>query len=84
MVLSRELCVKLIRLGRAAYVREATRFKSTLDTIDVPARDNQVIDEAVGNASHFHLPENMAFAVFSAVINSSVPFEKCVFDSFGG
>ena len=75
---------KLIQLGRAAYVREATRFKSTLDTVDVPVRDSQVIDEAAGNASHFHLPENVAFAVFSAIINSSVPFEKCVFNSFSG
>jgi len=55
-----------------------------LDAVDVPARDNQVIDEAAGNASYFHLPENIAFAVFSAIINSSVPFERCVFDSFGG
>ncbi|KAJ3577020.1 hypothetical protein NP233_g30 [Leucocoprinus birnbaumii] len=67
---------------RAAYVREATRFKATRDTVDVPTRDQQVIDEAVGNATQFHLPQVIAQGVFSAIINSSVGFELCVFDSF--
>ncbi|KAF8964778.1 chorismate mutase [Flammula alnicola] len=67
---------------RAAFVREATRFKATHDTVDVPSRDQQVIDEAVANATGVHLPQTIARAVFTAIINASVPFELCVFDSF--
>ncbi|KAF9530618.1 chorismate mutase [Crepidotus variabilis] len=67
---------------RAAYVREATRFKTTRDVVDVPTRDTQVIDGAVQNALAFHLPQTVAKAVFTAIINSSVSFELCVFDSY--
>ncbi|CZT02859.1 uncharacterized protein RAG0_09853 [Rhynchosporium agropyri] len=66
---------------RAAFVREATRFKRTIDSIDVPARDREVIEGAV-NASRKtepRLPETIARAVFEAIINASVPFEECVF-----
>ncbi|KAK0102393.1 hypothetical protein ONS95_006013 [Cadophora gregata] len=69
---------------RAAYVREATRFKATLDTVDVPARNVEVIEGAV-NASRTtnpRLPETIARAVFEAIINASVPFERCVFGEF--
>ncbi|PPQ89344.1 hypothetical protein CVT25_003182 [Psilocybe cyanescens] len=75
----------VVKLGpshhdRAAYVREATRFKATRDVVDVPARDQQVIDDAVASASdpQINLPETIARAVFTAIINSSVPFERCV------
>ncbi|KDR77214.1 hypothetical protein GALMADRAFT_435941 [Galerina marginata CBS 339.88] len=67
---------------RAAFVREATRFKASRDVVDVPSRDQQVIDEASQNATQFHLPQTIARAVFTAVINASVPFELCVFNSF--
>lgn len=30
-------------------MREATRFKATLDTVDVPARDEQVVENAVAS-----------------------------------
>ncbi|KAJ3503389.1 hypothetical protein NLJ89_g8457 [Agrocybe chaxingu] len=68
--------------SRAAFVREATRFKPMRDLVDVPARDRQVIDRAVGGAPAVHLPQTIARAVFTAIINTSVPFELCVFDSF--
>ncbi|KAF8153163.1 chorismate mutase [Crassisporium funariophilum] len=67
---------------RAAFVREATRFKVMHDLVDVPARDAQVIEQAVTDATAVHLPQSVARAVFAAIINSSVPFELCVFDSF--
>ncbi|KAL2071268.1 hypothetical protein VTL71DRAFT_12503 [Oculimacula yallundae] len=71
---------------RAAFVREATRFKGTVDAVDVPARDLEVIEGAV-NASRTtvpRLPETIARAVFEAIINASVPFEQCVFGEFKG
>jgi hypothetical protein len=63
---------------RAAFVREATRFKTMHNLVDVPARDSQVIDGAVCNATVLHLPETIAKAVFSAIINASLSFELCV------
>ncbi|KJA25315.1 hypothetical protein HYPSUDRAFT_64895 [Hypholoma sublateritium FD-334 SS-4] len=69
---------------RAALVREATRFKLTHDTVDVPSRDLQVIDQAVEDATNVHLPQTIARAVFAAIIEACVPFELCVFDSFHG
>ena len=43
---------------RAGYLREATRFKATRDSIDVPSRDQQVIDNAPASAVALvlHLP----------------------------
>ncbi|KAH7911327.1 chorismate mutase [Hygrophoropsis aurantiaca] len=67
---------------RAAYVREATRFKATLDTVDVPSRDQEVIQGAEANATRYHLPQTIAREVFTAIINASVPFEDCVFNAF--
>jgi len=69
---------------RAAYVREATRFKSTLDTVDVPSRDAEVISGAVAVANNTAppLPETIARIVFTAILNASVPFEECVFERF--
>ncbi|THV51709.1 hypothetical protein BGAL_0101g00110 [Botrytis galanthina] len=71
---------------RAAYVREATRFKATLDTVDVPSRDQAVIEGAVAKANETvpRLPEVIARSVFEAIINGSVPFEECVWGSFEG
>ena len=69
---------------RAAYVREATRFKATLDTVDVPSRDEAVIEGAVeaSNGTTPPLPETIARGVFEAIINASVPFEECIFEAF--
>ncbi|KAF9564080.1 hypothetical protein CPC08DRAFT_760470 [Agrocybe pediades] len=67
---------------RVAFVREATRFKAMHGLVDVPSRDEQVIEGAVANATAVHLPQTVARAVFTSIINSSVPFELCVFDSF--
>ncbi|KAF8180119.1 hypothetical protein BJ912DRAFT_855388 [Pholiota molesta] len=66
----------------AAFVREATRFKGTVGEVDVPSRDSQVIAAAVASATAMHLPQSIASVVFTAIINASVPFELCVFDSF--
>lgn len=67
-----------MRTCRAAFVREATRFKAMHNLIDVPARDSQVIDGAVTNATSLHLPETIAKAVFTEIINASISFELCV------
>lgn len=70
---------------RAGYVREATRFKATLDSVDVPSRDQQVIDEAVqgGDATAPKVPEVISKAVFEGIISGGVEFEKCVWESYG-
>ncbi|TFK29524.1 hypothetical protein FA15DRAFT_347546 [Coprinopsis marcescibilis] len=67
---------------RAAFLREATRFKATRDRVDDPQRDSEVIQGAVDNALGVHLPQTIANAVFTAIVESSVVFELCVFDSF--
>ena len=68
-----------------ATVREATRFKATLDSVDVPSRDAAVIEGAVAaaNGTHPPLPQTVAKGVFEAILNASVPFEECVFEMFG-
>ena len=63
---------------RAGYVREATRFKATRDTVDVPSRDQQVIDSAVASAIALHLPQTIARAVFTTILDASISFELCV------
>ena len=65
-------------------VREATRFKTTLDTVDVPSRDTAVIEGAVAaaNSTTPPLPQTVARGVFEAILNASVPFEECVFEEF--
>lgn len=68
--------------ARAGYVREATRFKATHDTVDVPSRDQQVIDSAVASAIALHLPQTIARAVFTTILNASVSFELCVVIDF--
>ena len=75
----------LVCSARAAYVREATRFKETYATVDNPTRDAQVVNEAVEEAPAMGLPQTIAAAVFETIINSSVLFEQCVvrkLDSF--
>lgn len=69
---------------RAAFVREATRFKATLDSVNVPSRNQEVIDEAVAaaNTTTPPLPQVIAQGVFEAILNSSVPFEECVYESY--
>ncbi|KXN80766.1 hypothetical protein AN958_07823 [Leucoagaricus sp. SymC.cos] len=67
---------------RAAYVREATRFKATRDTVDVPSRDRVVVEQAVEKAPQYYLPRVIAQGVFSAIINASVSFELCVVCDF--
>ncbi|KAF6751661.1 chorismate mutase [Ephemerocybe angulata] len=69
---------------RAALVREATRFKPTRSNVDVPSRDTEVINGAVEGSVKVNLPEAIARAVFTAIINSSVDFELCIFDAFNG
>lgn len=59
-------------------MREATRFKATHDTVDVPSRGRQVIEQAVEGAVRYRLPQIIAKGVFSAIINASTIFELCV------
>lgn len=77
-------------------MRETTRFKgkgegsgfwcadSCWIGVDVPSRDEEVIQGAVNplGSTGPVLPEIIAAPVFEAIINSSVPFEKCAFGSF--
>ncbi|KAG1866988.1 hypothetical protein C8R48DRAFT_703867 [Suillus tomentosus] len=63
---------------RASYVREATRFKATVSDINVPSRNQQVIQGVVDNALSVHLPQIVAKIVYEGIINSSVIFEKCI------
>ncbi|KAL3427140.1 hypothetical protein PVAG01_00649 [Phlyctema vagabunda] len=71
---------------RAAYVREATRFKATLATVDVPERDAAVIAKAIAaaNSTSPRLPATVAEGVYKAIIAANVPFEECVFEKFAG
>jgi len=66
---------------RAAYVREATRFKPTESSINVPSRNQEVIQGAIDGASAVHLPQIVAKMVFESIINSSVLFEQCIVSS---
>ena len=63
---------------RAAYVREATRFKSREEDVDDPSRDQQVIQRAIDGAPAVHLPQIVAQMVYQSIINSSVLFEECI------
>jgi chorismate mutase len=67
---------------RAGYVREATRFKATLDSVDVPTRDRQVIDGAVEDGKEIGVPEVLSRSVFEGIIEGGVGFEECVWGSF--
>ena len=63
---------------RSAYVREATRFKSTEASINDPARNEQVIQGAIDDAPAVHLPQIVGQMVYQSIINSSVLFEECI------
>ncbi|KAG2087720.1 chorismate mutase [Suillus cothurnatus] len=67
---------------RASYVREATRFKSTLADVNDPSRNQQVIQGAVDAAPSVHLPQIVAETVYEGIINSSVLFEECIFNTY--
>ncbi|KAN0081446.1 hypothetical protein V8E55_009070 [Tylopilus felleus] len=67
---------------RMAYVREATRFKSTEADVDNPTRDQQVIQGAINGAPAVHLPQVVAQMVYQSIINSSVLFEVCIFNTY--
>ncbi|KAG2127237.1 chorismate mutase [Suillus clintonianus] len=67
---------------RTSYVREATRFKATIAAVNDPSRNQQVIQGAVDAAPSVHLPQIVAKKVYEAIINSSVLFEECIFDTY--
>ncbi|KAG1867007.1 hypothetical protein C8R48DRAFT_772197 [Suillus tomentosus] len=69
---------------RASYVREATRFKATVSDVNVPSRNEQVIQGAVDDAPSVHLPQIVAKSVYEGIINSSVVFEECIFNTYAG
>lgn len=54
------------------------------EAVDVPARDQAVIQGAVdaANTTTPPLPATIARAVFEAIINASVPFEQCIFGEY--
>ncbi|CAG7919307.1 unnamed protein product [Penicillium olsonii] len=63
---------------RAAYVREATRFKSTRAAVNAPSRNEAVLKQADQQAVHIGLPVTIAQAAMGAILNSSVAFEECI------
>ncbi|KAJ5851704.1 Chorismate mutase [Penicillium soppii] len=65
---------------RAAYVKEATRFKSTRAAVNVPSRNEAVLKQAELQAMHIGMPVTIARAAMGAILNSSVAFEECIFD----
>ncbi|KAJ6185699.1 hypothetical protein N7519_007000 [Penicillium mononematosum] len=67
---------------RAAYVREATRFKSSRASVNVPSRNEAVLKQAEQQAVHIGVPVTIARAAIGAILNSSVPFEQCIFDAY--
>ncbi|OQE40116.1 hypothetical protein PENCOP_c006G03408 [Penicillium coprophilum] len=67
---------------RAAYVREATRFKSTRASVNVPSRNEAVLKQAEQQAVEIGVPVTIARAAMGAILNSSVPFEECIFDAY--
>jgi hypothetical protein len=52
--------------------------------VDVPSRDEEVIQGAVDAANTMSplLPQTIAKKVFEAILNSSVSFEECVFGEY--
>jgi hypothetical protein len=63
---------------RAAYVREATRFKSTRDAVNDPSRNEAVLQQAQQQAIHIGMPVTIARAAMEAILDSSVAFEECI------
>ncbi|KAF3016063.1 hypothetical protein E8E15_006167 [Penicillium rubens] len=66
----------------AAYVREATRFKSSWASVNVPSRNEAVLKQAEQQAVHIGVPVTIAHAAMGAILNSSVPFEQCIFEAY--
>lgn len=67
---------------RSSYVGEATRFKATIADVNVPSRNQQVIQGAVDAAPSVHLPQIVAEIVYEGLVNSSVLFEECIFNTY--
>lgn len=59
-------------------MREATRFKSTRASVNVPSRNRAVVEQAEQQAIRVGMPVTIALAAFGAILNSSVPFEQCI------
>ncbi|KAJ5512430.1 Chorismate mutase [Penicillium fimorum] len=68
---------------RAAYVREATRFKSTRESVNVPSRNEAVLKRAEQQAVDIGVPVTIVRATIGAILNSSVPFEQCIVSNLG-
>ncbi|KAG6382056.1 hypothetical protein JVT61DRAFT_693 [Boletus reticuloceps] len=75
---------KLLELlsNRTAYSREAARFMSEEADVDDPLRDQQIIQRAMDNATAVHLPQIVAQKVFQSIINSTVEFEECIYNTY--
>ena len=72
------LLTEVVALDRAAFVREAARFKSNYTSINVPSRNEQVVQGAVQSAPAVDLPQVIAKGTYEAIINSSTKFEYCI------
>lgn len=67
---------------RSAYVREATRFKATEESVNDPSRSQEVIQGAIDAAPSVYLPQIVAKVVFEGILNASVLFEECIFNAY--
>jgi chorismate mutase len=46
--------------------------------VNVPSRNEEVVQNAEQQAVHLGMPVTIARATFEAILNSSVPFEQCI------
>ncbi|MEQ9812828.1 MAG: chorismate mutase [Azospirillaceae bacterium] len=70
---------------RAAFTREAARFKATIDEVAAPQRAAAVIEGATRRAVAEGVPERIARAVFEALVRSSIDDQRAYYlDHRGG
>lgn len=62
----------------AAYVGEATRFKSTRESVNVPERNEAVLERAEQHAVQVGMPVTIARATVETILKSSMAFEECI------
>ncbi|EAS36626.3 uncharacterized protein CIMG_01980 [Coccidioides immitis RS] len=67
---------------RMAYVQEATRFKHTRESVNVPARNKQIVERAKREAVRLGMPVSVAKAVYETVLKAGIRFEECIFDEY--
>ncbi|KIM77827.1 hypothetical protein PILCRDRAFT_610417 [Piloderma croceum F 1598] len=79
-----EVDIQLVQLLgiRTQLDAQAAFWKSTRASVNVPSRNIEVINEAIGNATQDGAAKFIVNATFFALLDSSVDYEDCVWDSF--